>query len=235
MRGSPYNFPFCALPISTRPNLRFSKPPWYELVTMRISSLRWKKSKRFDALNGVGLRSTLCGITKPSCRAVLWRRRFFACASSCFAIYFFSSKKAGLMHCGFLDLPDWAHASALPKRVFIQFNAPFIFPTESLFYFFCFIRSIFPGGKALWAEEIQTHWNNIFNTGVAALNKCSIDEGTARYTSTTPLLRDYLEEDGAHVWVARISALLNVLLGWIVMLLNLDGSYDDTDWMSCSK
>lgn len=58
---------------------------------------------------------------------------------------------------------------------------------------------------------------------LTTVNKHNIDEGSARYESATRLLHDYLEGDGARVWVPKKRA-----------LLSLDAAYDDKLWMSRS-
>lgn len=56
------------------------------------------------------------------------------------------------------------------------------------------------------------------------------NEDIAWYTLTTPMLQKYLAKEGVRVWVAEIRVLLDVLVGWIVALLNLDGAYDYKLW-----
>lgn len=130
-------------------------------------------------------------------------KKVIACASSGFGMYFFSSKKAGLTQRGFAVLPGCVDAPALPIEVITQLKARSTFPMENLLELFRFIQSTLPGEEVLRAEERRTLWNPIVNTGIAAVDKPSINEGIACYLSTIPLLQEYLKEEDASVWVAK--------------------------------
>lgn len=130
------------------------------------------------------------------------------------------------MHRDLAVLPGWAAASALPKEAPTQLNAPSTFPTESLLEPLLFIQFIFPGEEALLAKVKRILWNTTVNAGVATVDKRSIDEGIPRYTSTTSLPQDYLDEDGACVWFAKRRTLLAIRLGCIAAPINLDAAYD---------
>lgn len=65
----------------------------------------------------------------------------------------------------------------------------------SLLELFCFIQSIFSDKGALCAEKTRTLWNYIVSAGVATVYMRSIEEGIAKYLSTTPLLQKCLEDD----------------------------------------
>lgn len=67
----------------------------------------------------------------------------------------------------------------------------------------------------------------IENAGVATVDKRSINEGIAHYTSSTCLLQEYLMEDRASVWFVKKNALLDVWLEPIAALLSLEDPYDD--------
>lgn len=63
----------------------------------------------------------------------------------------------------------------------------------------------------------------------------SIDKGIGQNSSTRCLLRDYLGEGGARVWVAERRALLDVGLRCTVALLNLSTEYNNKLWMLRSR
>lgn len=67
------------------------------------------------------------------------------------------------------------------------------------------------------------------------MNKRSVDEGIARYTSSTQLRHDYVEKGGAGVWIAIRRAQLDVLLWWIVSLPNFDIKQDKMFLMPHSR
>lgn len=57
--------------------------------------------------------------------------------------------------------------------------------SESLLELCCFVQSTSLGEEALYGDEKWTLWNPILNTGVFIVDKRSVDEGNARYKSTT--------------------------------------------------
>lgn len=114
------------------------------------------------------------------------------------------------MHRGITVLLGLADTSAFPKEAFTNIKAPFTFPTKHLSELFCFIQSTNSGGKAFWTDGNRTVWNHSINAGVAKVEKRSIDEGHAQYTSRTRLLREYLIDVGTCVWVAKRKLLFDI-------------------------
>lgn len=135
-----------------------------------------------------------------------------ACVGSGFCLSFFSAKKAELMNYGFAVLSCWEDASALPKMVVTQLNAPSTLATESLLELICIVQFTVPGEDVLHAVERGTLSNTTENAGVATVDNLSINEGLAQYSTTTRLLQDYFEEDCARVCVAKERVLLNFWL-----------------------
>lgn len=98
------------------------------------------------------------------------------------------------MHRGFAILSGWVDGFALPKEVLSERNALSTFPKKSFLELFCFVQSTFLGEEGLRAEEYGRLKNPIANVGVVTVDKRSIDEGIASYTSATRLLQENLEE-----------------------------------------
>lgn len=109
--------------------------------------------------------------------------------SSCFAMSPFSLNNADIIHCGFVFLPSYADASAVPMNVLMQRNTLSTFPTESHFELFRFIKSPIFGEKALHADANRTFWNRVVNIFVGVVNKRGIIEGISQYIEegVTPL------------------------------------------------
>lgn len=91
----------------------------------------------------------------------------------------------------------------------MRFKASFTSPTRGIFEPLCFIEFSLLDVKVLRVGQKQTIWNSDVNTSVTTVDKSTVDEGTAWYTSTTRLLQEYLEEDGASMWVEMRTALLD--------------------------
>lgn len=66
MREGLQNIPIFPLSISTRPSLRSYRPPWYQLVTLLMSSSHWVTSKPYNASVGTALHLTLYGVSFSS-------------------------------------------------------------------------------------------------------------------------------------------------------------------------
>lgn len=80
------------------------------------------------------------------------------CESSDHIMSSLSSKTANLMRHGFAVLFCWADASAFPKEVLPQLNAPSTFSKENLLELRRFFRFIFPGKTVLRWDKIRTLW-----------------------------------------------------------------------------
>lgn len=86
MRDVLMHFLFCTLLINPRPYLRSYKSQWYQLFSECASFSQRKMLKRYNALVGIALHSTLCRLSLQSCRSAPWRRKLlpaWAVASVC--------------------------------------------------------------------------------------------------------------------------------------------------------
>lgn len=125
-------------------------------------------------------------------------------------ICFFRAEKAESMCRGFAVLPGWSDASALAMEVLTQPNGRSIRPSYNSLKLFWLAQSTLLGKVALCVKEKRTLWNTVVNAGVAAVDNRNIDEDIAWYTSLTRLLQDFLEENGARMWVEKRRALRDV-------------------------
>lgn len=70
-----WSFWIWMLSIRTRPNLFSCRPPWYQLVTVGLSSSQWMTLKAYNTWVGIVIRSNPCRVSFPNCQAVLWQRK----------------------------------------------------------------------------------------------------------------------------------------------------------------
>lgn len=120
-----------------------------------------------------------------------------------------------------------ADTSKILTEVLIVLERPATFSLEPLQKMCDLVMFTFSREEVLEEEESWKLWNLIVNQSLESLNKNDKGAGTARYSSTKEMLLECMKGDSGLVWSAKRSALLDVWIGWIGALLNLDTWKED--------
>lgn len=120
----------------------------------------------------------------------------YACSN--FGISVFSAKNATLVHSSLTVLSGRADASALSMKILRKSNNGLISPRKVFWAISLHPILLLCRGVPLCVKE-RIYWNRAIIAGVATVEKRSIYASIAQYTSTTHLLKHYLEEDGTYV------------------------------------
>ena len=138
------------------------------------------------------------------------------------AVAFFARKKAEIDFRGYCIMEEMGDPFRVPTRITQAMNIPHSFPIESLEKLYDFMETTFPGEEAIKDEKQREHWNPIINSGDASTDLNQRNGGHARISSTTRLLIGHMESDRQRMWAARRRAALDLWMGWLLSLLNLD-------------
>ena len=110
----------------------------------------------------------------------------------------------------------------MPQEILEKVQVPAQFPQHPLQDLYNAVDVTFQGEKYHKKEENLTQWSSIINKGDLFKYEADRDNGLSRYSSTRDLLETRFESSEEEVWIARRRTALDVLLGWIYTLLELD-------------
>jgi len=96
------------------------------------------------------------------------------------------------------------------------------FPKMTLTQFMDRILATFPGEDILMDEAAWKGWRPIINVGDETMDQNHRNAGIGRYSSTPWLTSSHLEDSGERIPVAVRRAYLDVWVGWLLALMNLD-------------
>ena len=135
---------------------------------------------------------------------------------------FFNSKQTELEYRGYTILPGMADPLSFPQNsIDSVLPIPDNFPTMTVVELFDAIHKMFPGEDKLREEEDRENWNPIINSRNAANDENDRNMGIGRYSTTNKFLTETLEK-GDYVHLAQRRAYLDVWIGIMVSLLNID-------------
>ena len=135
---------------------------------------------------------------------------------------FFNSKQTELEHRGYTILPGMADPLSFPQHsIDALVPIPDDFPTMKVVELFDAVHKMFPGEDNLREEEDRDNWSPIINSRNNANDENDRNMGIGRYSSTNKFLTETLEK-GDYVHLAQRRAYLDVWIGIMVSLLNVD-------------
>lgn len=150
-----------------------------------------------------------------------------AYAESPLGISLFARKKAELDNRGYTILENMADLSQLQNKNGKAANTSTgtdVFMEHSLEQLFTAVQDTFPGEEVVARNENEERllWNPIVNIGNGTRDRNNNDCGRSRFSSTEKLLEDKLGNSDENNWFAPRRSALDVWIGWLLALLNLD-------------
>lgn len=140
---------------------------------------------------------------------------------------FWSGRRAELQHRGYTILDGMAdplHVLNATPHLVKQLQVPEWLQNNKngIKALWAFVHKSFPGEDTLRDEANRSHWSPIVNVGVERRDEQDRNHGIGRYTTTWSFLMQYMESSEERRVLAKHRALLDVWLGWLGALLNLD-------------
>lgn len=147
-----------------------------------------------------------------------------------YAYAYFVKQKALLAGNGYTILDGFGRYIVKSLRSSGVVSLPPNFPPQTVKSVLDAVYSTFPGEQSLRDEGNRDLWSPIINAGEERDDEEARNKGAARYTSMPKLLMEEFEKE-EHMWVARCRALLDVWLGMLALLLNIDENGRHALWM----
>ena len=148
-----------------------------------------------------------------------------------FGIGYFRSKSAEIEHQGFTIMENFVEPMMPFSCLGILERLPEVVQGISISVWFKWMESTFPGEEDMKSNENWGLWAPIINSGFKETDEKANEEGRGRYTSTTRLLMDYCERRERNVKYSERRAAMDVWIGWVVALLNLDHDVYFKSWL----
>lgn len=147
---------------------------------------------------------------------------------------FFAAKTKESAHKGYCMFEGMADPLRIPEAVKSDFDPPTRFPQHSLQELWDFVEATFPGQDNLQIDESTVHWSPIINTGNAEVDKNNDNIGNARFTTTNEFLTRHLESTPELLWTSVRRAALDLWIGWLLALMDLDHNGEWPSFFPCS-
>ena len=110
-------------------------------------------------------------------------------------------------------------------------SCPTVFREVGVEEWFEKLYETFPGEEVLKDEKERLLWNPIVNSGIETEDKSERDAGRARYTGTVELLMNHFEKRRATAKFGYFRAALDVCLGWLAGMFDLDNRSKEQCWL----